>query len=144
MVFAGRPELVGGRILSGKRGPGYSRLPPVPALLTSICTQIRRRTHFLLLLKSGHDPSPALLSHLTLEFPRNCKWRESFPPILRRQYSPKKSYFSPLIWGRDGGKSRKNPIIHTATENQHTPSTLRVCAFLSFAPPASNGSKRLT
>ena len=31
MVFAGRPELVSGRILSGKRGPGYSRLPPVPA-----------------------------------------------------------------------------------------------------------------
>ncbi len=25
------PELVGGRILSGKRGLGYSRLPPVPA-----------------------------------------------------------------------------------------------------------------
>jgi hypothetical protein len=36
MMFAGRPELVGGRILSGKRGPGYSRLPPVPAFFSQI------------------------------------------------------------------------------------------------------------
>jgi hypothetical protein len=39
MMFAGRPELVGGRILSGKRGPGYSRLPPAPAVFLQFRTQ---------------------------------------------------------------------------------------------------------